>query len=117
MQSVHNFWAENIHWSYFDGVVKLLPIHFLVPEGGRISSMTGGWEAESYRSERPGNLVAAEGYPTFAREKEGALFPELTYPVSPRTKLHLFFINLVSVVVVYHLSGRKQGAQETTQMA
>ena len=48
--------------------------------------MPGGWEAESYRSERPGNLVAAEGYPTFAREKEGALFPELTYPVSPRTK-------------------------------
>ena len=22
VQSMHNFWAENIHWSYFDEVVK-----------------------------------------------------------------------------------------------
>jgi len=40
-------------------------------------------------------LVAAEGYPTFAREKEGALFPELTYPViSEPGKVHIEYLGL-----------------------
>ena len=35
--------------------------------------MPGGWEAGCYRSEKPGSLAAAEGCPTFAREKEGGI--------------------------------------------